>query len=188
MPHQASISFENVDYLLEKNVECICFFKLDNIVNIIKCLLEYQQTLENIKQHPLAQNLHISLLITDDKHIQKLNKQYRNKDESTDVISFPAFELNPNYNIAQLLKEGINWPSLRRHKEKEERQLHLGDIVISLETCIMQAKKENKKISEEFNFLLVHGILHLFGYDHETNIKDKKEMENLEKILLQQLI
>lgn len=105
------------------------------------------------------ENSEVSLLITDDKEIRELNSQYRHKDKATDVLSFPLEE-----------KPDIN-------------AMHLGDIVISLDTLEAQAESFGVTKRDEFYRLLIHGLLHLLGYDHEDVSKEealrmqKKEAE-----------
>ena len=104
----------------------------------------------------------ISILFTDDSHIKELNRTYRGKDKATDVLSFPQIT----------------------GKRQDIAPLMLGDIVISKETAVKQAKKYNHSISRELERLLIHGILHLLGYDHEKVPKSKaSKMRRKEKEL-----
>lgn len=101
----------------------------------------------------------ISLLITNDETIHLLNKEYRQKDKPTDVLSFPM-----------------------------EDDIMLGDIVISLDTAKNQAQEREIGLDREIAFLFIHGMLHLLGYDHETSIEDEKEMFALQEEILKKLI
>ena len=87
----------------------------------------------------------ISLLMTDDKSIRELNKDFRNIDKSTDVLSFPM-----------------------------EEETMLGDIAISLETAKRQAESADIHIEREVAFLFIHGVLHILGYEHETDPEIEK--------------
>ena len=98
----------------------------------------------------------LSLLITDDSEIEIFNKNYLNKQGPTNVISFPMHKGD----FAEIT------PHL------------LGDVVISMDTVQKEAEKMNITIEERFNELLIHGILHLFGYDHEKSEEDEVKMEN----------
>lgn len=98
----------------------------------------------------------LSLALVDNRQIQKLNARYRNRNEPTDVLSFPSGESLPT---------GIQI---------------LGDVVISVEKAEEQARKRRKTLEQEMESLLIHGILHLLGYDHERS-KDAKIMRRLEK-------
>lgn len=111
-----------------------------------------------------ASNAELSILIGNDEILQKLNHEWRNKDQSTNVLSFPT----------HVLKLGkIAGPML-------------GDIAISLETAQREAALEMKSFEHHFNHLVVHGFLHLFGYDHETD-EEANLMEGLETRILKQL-
>ncbi|MDF2929587.1 MAG: metalloprotease ybeY [Anaerospora sp.] len=113
----------------------------------------------------LKENNEVSLVFCDDAYIQDLNKQYRGKDQSTDVLSFA-------------LNEGeepkiVDGPS----------QVLFGDIIISLETAARQAEEYNHSLEREVAYLTVHGMLHLLGYDHMTE-EDKTEMRIEEEHVL----
>lgn len=108
----------------------------------------------------------ISLLFTGDAFIRKLNKEYRGKDESTDVLSF-----------AQLDTKEI-FPS-------KGNRFYAGDIVISMETLAQNATCFNISMNDELKRLLVHGILHLSGMDHENNNPDQPMLVYQENILKQ---
>jgi probable rRNA maturation factor len=106
----------------------------------------------------------VSLLLTDDAAIQALNAAWRGQDRPTNVLSFPALDLA----AAELPPAG---PVL------------LGDIVLSLGTLEREAAEQGKPLADHFDHLLVHGLLHLLGHDHETD-EDAAAMEALEVALL----
>jgi probable rRNA maturation factor len=106
----------------------------------------------------------VSLLFTDDATIKELNAQWRAKDKPTNVLSFPAFPLKPGMALMPLL----------------------GDIVLAFETVQSEAKQEQKPFENHVSHLVVHGLLHLLGYDHETDA-DADEMEGLERKILARL-
>ena len=112
------------------------------------------------------QDTELSLLFTDDKEIAELNRKYLNKDGPTDVISFP-------------MNEG---------DENEPNSYLLGDIVISIETAIRQADMEGHSLGKELYNLIIHGVLHLLGYDHERNRDSHTEMFKKQEELLDLLI
>ena len=103
-------------------------------------------------------NWEVSVVLTNDKTIQKLNKDYRGLDEATDVLSFCQKEADCE------TAENIS---------AEEEIFSAGDIIISLETLKKNALFFDVEEQTEFNRLLVHGLLHLAGWDHESN--DHKE-------------
>ena len=116
----------------------------------------------NKKNKLLKENTLIcSLLLSGTKEIKNLNKKFRKKNKSTDVLSFPFYEKN------QLI-----------NKIRKEKEVYLGDIIINLS----QVKKKNNKakFKEELNKLWIHGLLHLLGYDHKSN-SQYLQMQKLEK-------
>ena len=106
-----------------------------------------------------VEHTEISIVLADNVFIQNLNKEYRHKDKPTNVLSFPITEPDEAMN---------NIPFLA-----------LGDIIIALETIQNEAKDQNKSIQDHFTHMLVHGCLHLFHYDHFTDVQ-ALEMEALE--------
>ena len=124
--------------------------------------IEKKIALLNKKNKLLKKNTLIcSLLLSGTKEIKNLNKKFRKKNKSTDVLSFPFYEKN------QLI-----------NKIKKEKEVYLGDIIINLS----QVKKKNNKakFKEELNKLWIHGLLHLLGYDHKSN-SQYLQMQKLEK-------
>lgn len=97
----------------------------------------------------------IDVLLTDDGEIRELNKKWRNIDKPTNVLSFEHIGANDI----------------------------LGDIAISLSYCQKEAENQNKNLKNHFTHLLVHGTLHLLGYDHINEV-EAQEMENLERDIL----
>jgi len=109
-------------------------------------------------------HLELSMSLVDNHEIQELNARYRNKNEPTDVLSFPLEGPFP---------KGV--------------QL-LGDVVISVEKAEEQARKRKKTLAEEIQALLVHGILHLLGYDHERSSEEARIMRALERKIARSLV
>jgi probable rRNA maturation factor len=118
-----------------------------------------------IAELALSGDSELSLLFTDDAHIQVLNREWRSKDKPTNVLSFPAFEIAPDDALPPML----------------------GDIALAFETVESEAKLEEKPFEHHLCHLIVHGILHLLGYDHETGEEDAEEMEQLERQVLSRL-
>lgn len=106
----------------------------------------------------------VTLRLTDDDEIHQLNYKFRKQDKPTDVLSF-------NYNFI----------------DPETGHDYLGDIIISLETAIRQAEEHDFTIDQELAFLVIHGTLHLLGYDHQTP-NQKKTMFQLQKEIFNKLI
>jgi probable rRNA maturation factor len=111
--------------------------------------------LKTVKGTAFEKKAELSVVLTGDAQVRALNKVYRKKDKTTDVLSFP-------------LLEG------KKMKFGQVEALPLGDVVISLPQTRRQAVRQGKKFDEELALLLVHGILHLLGYDHVTKAQEKK--------------
>lgn len=132
---------------------------------------EYEKLIEDvIKQCFIEEKLscndfYVNIILTNAKNIREINKKYRNIDESTDVLSFPMFEKDEIKRISIGIKEV------------------LGDIVISIERVIEQAKEYGHSFERELAYMVVHGFYHIMGEDHLEE-KDKQQMrEKEEKIL-----
>lgn len=155
----------NIDF----NIEDKNWLKYDpNIKENITEFLQKIAVKSNLKQI-LEQNINIeiSILLTDNKNIRKLNNNYRNKDKATNILSFPLYSLKlseENYDIAEFLLDN---------------NLILGDLILSLEYLEQEAKTQNKNIDQHLKHLVLHGLLHLIGYDHINDL-DAKIMEELE--------
>ncbi len=111
----------------------------------------------------------ISVTFVDDARIQELNKQHRNIDKATDVLSFPLGE-NGVYDI-----------------NPETGAKMLGDIVISMERAVAQAEEYGHPLQREVAFLTVHSMLHLLGYDHVNGGLEAVHMREKEEAVLTQL-
>lgn len=105
----------------------------------------------------------LSIALVGDKEMRPLNAKYRKKNKTTDVLSFPAD--NP----------------------ATAKRVLLGDVIISVEQARRQAKERNHSLKREMVILLIHGILHLLGYDHERSPRQAKIMAGLEVKLLNRL-
>lgn len=111
----------------------------------------------------------VSVRFVDNEEIRKLNKQYRNIDKETDVLSFPMGE-DGNYDI-----------------NRDTGAKILGDIVISMEKAVEQAQLYNHPLQREIGFLTVHSMLHLIGYDHEQGGMEEVRMREKEETVLTQI-
>lgn len=98
----------------------------------------------------------VTVLLTDDESVRELNSRFRGKDYATNVLSFPAPQ-NP---------EG-----------------HLGDIALAFGVCTREAAEQGKPLAHHLQHLVAHGVLHLVGYDHETD-SEADHMEGLERVIL----
>lgn len=138
---------------------------IDNINKVMyKCFNE--EKLLNL-------NLYISITLTTPEKIRELNKEYRNIDKETDVLSFPMFE---KYQIDDIVSK----------KQKQQIEETIGDIVISIDRVEKQAVEYGHSFERELSYMLVHGFYHLMGYDHIKE-EDKKIMRPKEEKILNEL-
>jgi len=103
----------------------------------------------------------VSIAFIHDKQMKELNRLYRKKDTTTDVLTFPILEQNPE-------------------------SFMVGEIIVSLDKARVDAKKFGISIEREIHQLIIHGLLHLVGFDHNNDLEEK-EMELMEKKLLEQI-
>jgi len=129
----------------------------EDAMQAMKELVSWHQTTHLLYQG--KESIELSLILSDDGHIQQLNKKYLNVDSPTDVLSFPM-DGEGEDNLPVML---------------------LGDIVLSLDTAERQARQMGHDLQTECRILLVHALLHLFGYDHDRNEQGWIEMAEMEK-------
>lgn len=132
---------------------------ISKLTEVIEMALEY----ENIEDYECE----VDLTLVDDAEIHQLNLEHRGIDKTTDVLSFPQYDA---------IKDMEELPD----------PIYLGDIVISVERAMAQAAEFNHSFDREMCFLTAHSMLHLFGYDHESEA-DQKEMRALEESILEEL-
>ena len=118
---------------------------------------DLENMIVKIMSHLGCQNTEVSILLTKDKDIRLLNKEFRRIDQPTDVLSFPQNQDED--------------PFIPGEK-------FLGDIAVSLDTAKIQANEHGLILKEEIILLLIHGILHLLGYDHEVSEQEDKKMRS----------
>ena len=138
-------------------------------INVISNNKVWYQHLKNPKinrkyKKYKKKKIYCTLLLSGASEIKKLNKKFRLINKSTDILSFPFYEKNDF-----------------RKKLKTEKEIYLGDIIINFNMVVLKKNKLN--FLDEFNKLWIHGLTHLFGYDHKKN-KDFKVMIQFEKKLL----
>ncbi|MBO8156050.1 MAG: rRNA maturation RNase YbeY [Bacillaceae bacterium] len=119
------------------------------------------------KKEHVSQEAELSITFVDNREIQIINRNYRQKDQPTDVISF-AMQEQGEGEVAII---------------GEEMPLLLGDIVISIDRAKEQAKEFGHSLERELGFLAVHGFLHLLGYDHQTKEQEQKMFNRQEELL-----
>lgn len=135
----------------------------------------FEEILEEVlKSYPnfsKVQNIELSILLTNDKRIKKLNQEFRNENSATNVLSFPDLDID----FSQILefKPDLDY-------------IYLGDIAFAFETISEEVKKKNIPFLNHFKHLLVHSTLHLLGYDH-MNDTEAEIMQDIEVKILKKL-
>lgn len=135
----------------------------DFIDKLVNAVLEYENCTDDFE---------VSISFVSNEEIRDLNREYRGIDSVTDVLSFPMLEFEEDHDELEDDEE-----------EYIEEELPLGDIVISVERADEQAKEYGHSFKRELAFLLVHGMLHLLGYDHEKAEEETAMFQKQEKIL-----
>lgn len=158
----------------------------DNRQEKIKVDEEFINSLESVcdfvlKKEKVDCKYQISLLFVDNEEIKEINKETRNIDRATDVLSFPMLDY-PNKKFFKDVY--LNYKFDETYLDGEE--LVLGDIVLSLERALEQSEEYNHSFKREASYLVVHSILHLLGYDHMEE-DDKVIMRKREEELLGEL-
>ena len=115
----------------------------------------------------------VNVMLTDDEGIHAVNKEFRNVDRATDVLSFPFNELTP----------GEFDPAVCE-KDMDTGAVLLGDMMISLEHCEAQGEEFGHGFAREIQYLTVHSVLHLLGYDHVDEGEMKRQMRAREKAIM----
>ena len=151
---------------------------------------EYEKTIKKVVdkcfevENLQNTNLYISITLTNPEEIKTINKQYRNINKATDVLSFPMFEKEELDTMVQdsAKKDQVD------DTENYENQVRdiLGDIVISIQKVQEQAKEYGHSFERELSYMVVHGFYHLMGYDHMVE-DDKKQMRKKEENILEKL-
>lgn len=139
--------------------------EINTITQAIEAALDYEE---------FDYDTEINLMFTDNDGIREINREQRNIDRATDVLSFPMLEQEDG-GIVIYDEDFINGRVL------------LGDIVISLERAEEQAKEYGHSFSREIGFLAVHSVLHLLGYDHELGEAEEKEMFSKQEEILKNI-
>ena len=137
------------------------------VANINKALLE-KTAYTTLATNKECNSFELGIVITDDENIHRINKEYRGIDAPTDVISFALLEGENDFVMPP------------------DDTLHLGEVIISYPRVVDQAQEQKHPIEREMTWLVVHGVLHLLGHDHETDT-DRKAMQAIEKEILDKI-
>lgn len=145
---------------------------------------DYKKTASEVVSYTLAHEkfpfeAEINLFLTDDEGIRELNEQYRQMDKSTDVLSFPMINYETAGDFTQLEADADNF-------NPDTGEVVLGDIVINVQRVKQQAENFGHSQRREFAFLIVHSMLHLFGYDHMQE-EEAKVMEAIQAGILEEM-
>lgn len=132
---------------------------------------------ETLKAEGITVPCEINVLVTDDAGIQTVNKASRSIDKPTDVLSFPMFNL----------KAGQPPQDWQEYIDPGTGLCPLGDMCISLERAIAQAKEFGHSTKREVGYLTIHSILHLLGYDHLDEGEQKRQMRGREETIAAQI-
>ena len=162
---QSQIGAEDAGLIIETNVVAGRWPKA--LLGLVEpCLRAAYGWCQHHQIADLPTTASLSIALMDDKMIQSLNQQWRGKDSPTNVLSFPA---NPE--------------TASPHSTMSDQETELGDICLSLQRIKAEAREEKKSIPDHFQHLLVHGLLHLLGEDHQTEAEALK-MESMERAIL----
>ena len=147
--------------MIEFNFEYLGSFSESETRMIVKKAIS-----EVLKEMDFKKKYYLSVLLTDNNGIKKINKQYRKINKSTNVLSFPQND--------------------ERFITKKTSKIILGDIVISLEKIMKESKLQNKNLSNHLTHMVIHSLLHLLGFNHKK-LKDFKIMKKKEINVLSKL-
>ena len=121
----------------------------------------------------ISEPCEVSVLLTDDVGIRKLNREFREVDTATDVLSFPANEFKPG-----------SFDPENAERSPETDRVVLGDMALSLEHAVAQGEEFGHGTKREIQYLTVHSVLHLLGYDHVDEGVMKRQMREREKEIM----
>ncbi|SHE64817.1 probable rRNA maturation factor [Seinonella peptonophila] len=145
---------------LELNQEVLVNGEIASAISRIKEALQMAAEVEDL---PLVE---VSLTLVGNERIRQLNHQFRDRDQVTDVLSFPLWEDDEDWIL-----------------DEDEDAVSLGDIIVSVPRAMEQADEYGHSIERELSFLAVHGFLHLLGYDHQTEAEERAMFQKQEQIL-----
>lgn len=154
-----------------------------------------------IKMKRINHNVLVSVRMTDDKDIQKINRDFRSKDKPTNVLSFQNvdwqskifdlinakfIDITNSMNLYEV-SEDFSIKYTTSNIKDDEMILNIGDIVLSYETIASEAGIQHRNFDQYLQFMTIHGMLHLMGYDHQEEF-DAEEMSKLESVITEKLL
>ena len=157
-----------MNLFLENEIEAKFSFDLEEVADkLINAALDYED-------FPFDVSVEINIVNND--MIREINKEYRKIDKATDVLSFPMIDYPAAGDYSNLEEDDSNF-------DLDDGTLILGNIVISADKVREQALEYNHSELREYSFLIIHSMLHLFGYDHEDEADAKEMFSRQEEIL-----
>ena len=161
--------YDNKNFTLDFKFKHLDFY---NEIYYLRKLRIFDLIFLNIKKYTYSflkkKKLNFSILLTNDAEIQEINLKYRNIYKPTNVLSFKC-----------MIDE-------RSYFKNTEKEIHLGEIIISMERIFIESKINNVLFKDHFIHIFLHAILHILGYDHEKD-SERKKMENIEISILKNL-
>ena len=150
----------------------------EKLIDKVKQVFDYSVNYLNID----CKDLEVNIDFVSRLKIKKINREYRNVNKVTDIISFP-FLLQPKVEGMQLIEDKLTKENFKFCVNPETGNVVLGDLYVCFPQMKKQAKEYGTGIEREFVYLCLHGLLHLLGYDHLTE-DDKKVMREKEELIL----
>ena len=161
--------YKNKNFTLEFKFKHLNFY---NEIYYLRKTRKFDLMLSHVKKYMdeilEKKNLNFSILLTNDAEIREINLKYRNLNKPTNVLSFQSMIDKNNY------------------FKNTEQEIHLGEIIISMERIFSEAKINNILFKDHFLHIFLHAILHILGYDHEID-SERIEMEKIEISILKNL-
>ena len=161
--------YKNNIFTLEFKFKHLDFY---NEIYYLRKIRKFDLLFSNVKKYISSflkkKKLNFSVLLTNDAEIKEINFKYRNLNKPTNVLSFQSMIDKNNY------------------FKNTEQEIHLGEIIISMERIFNESNIINVSFKDHFIHIFLHGILHILGYDHETE-RERKKMENIEILILKNI-
>jgi len=157
--------------LIETEVEVTFDFDYEELAEkVIEFTLDHEE---------FPYECEINLTLTDNDGIHEINREYRQIDRPTDVLSFPMLSYEMAGDFSKLEEDDNNF-------NPDTGEIMLGDIIISIDKVLEQAESYGHSTKREFAFLIVHSMLHLFGYDH-MEPQEAAVMEDKQRVILEKM-
>ena len=161
--------YKNKKFTLEFKFKHLNFY---NEIYYLRKIRKFDLMLSNVKKYMNSffkkKKLNFSILLTNDAEIKEINFKYRNLNKPTNVLSFQSMIDKKNY------------------FKNTEQEIHLGEIIISMERIFSESKINNVLFKDHFIHIFLHAVLHILGYDHEID-SERKKMEKIEISILENL-